>query len=82
MGRCASVGTMHNDLALPRFLGSAEVCELIGIDRSTLTRWIQTDKIRPAQQLPGPKGVYLFTPDEVERAKAAYEARSTESAAS
>jgi predicted site-specific integrase-resolvase len=71
---------MHNDLAAPNFLGSAEVCELIGIDRSTLTRWIQTSKISPAQQLPGPKGVYLFTLDEVERAKSVYEASKTKSA--
>ena len=73
---CASVGSMHNGSEIPTYLGSAEVCERIGIDRSTLTRWIQTDRIKFAQKLPGQKGVYLFEPAEVERARAEYQSAS------
>lgn len=56
----------------PNYLGSAEVCERIGIDRSTLTRWIQLGRIAYVQKLAGPKGAYLFDPVEVERARLDY----------
>ncbi len=69
----ASFGNMHNGSEIPTYLGSAEVCERIGIDRSTLIRWIQTDRIAFAQKIPGPRGAYLFDPAEVERARAEYE---------
>jgi predicted site-specific integrase-resolvase len=59
---------------VPKFLGSTEVCDRIGIDRSTLTRWIQTGRIAYAQKIPGRNGVYLFDPVEVERARADYKA--------
>jgi predicted site-specific integrase-resolvase len=65
---------MPNDTANPKYLGSTEACERIGIDRSTLTRWVQLGRIAYAQKLPGPKGVYLFDPVEVERARADYQA--------
>ena len=51
-------------------LPSVEVCATLGIDRSTLTRWVAAGKIRPAQKLPGTRGAYLFDPSEVERVKA------------
>ena len=65
---------MPKSLDTPNFLGSSEVCERIGIDRSTLTRWIQTGRIAYVQKLPGATGVYLFDPVEVERARADYQA--------
>jgi predicted site-specific integrase-resolvase len=69
---------MPNETTSPNFLGSAEVCEQIGIDRSTLTRWLQTGKIAAAQELPtaGSRVIYLFAQDEVDRAKAAYAERT------
>jgi predicted site-specific integrase-resolvase len=57
---------------IPHLLGSAEVCERIGIDRSTLIRWIQLGRIAYVQKIPGPKGAYLFDRVEVERARADY----------
>ena len=52
-------------------LTAAEACaELGGIDRSTLTRWVQTGRITPARKLPGRTGAYLFDPTEVQRVKA------------
>ena len=49
---------------------SAEVCERLGIDRSTLSRWVAAGRITPAMKLPGIRGPYLFDPAEVERAAA------------
>ncbi len=39
---------------------SAEVCELLRIDRSTLTRRVQLGRIDAAMKLPGRNGAYLF----------------------
>ena len=51
----------------PDMLGPADVCERLGIDRSTLTRWVKAGKIVPAMKLPGLRGAHVFTADEVER---------------
>jgi predicted site-specific integrase-resolvase len=52
-------------------VGSAEACEAIGVDRSTLIRWVRSGKATAVQRLPGQTGVYLFEPAEVERLAAA-----------
>lgn len=49
-------------------LTSQQACDALGgIDRSTLVRWVQTDKIRPAMKLPGRRGAYLFQRSEIDR---------------
>ena len=48
-------------------LTSAEVCERLHIDRSTLSRWVAAGRIAPAIKLPGKRGPFLFDPTEVER---------------
>jgi predicted site-specific integrase-resolvase len=53
-----------------QLMGSAEACGILGIDRSTLTRWVAKGIITPAQKLPGETGVYLFQPAEVRRVAA------------
>lgn len=49
-------------------LTSREVCARLGIHPSTLSRWVKEGRIRPDYQFPGPRGAFLFTPDEVTRA--------------
>ena len=59
----AKTRAMHNDVGMtqaPDIIGTAEVCEILGIDRSTLSRWIAAEKVVPLQQLPTSKGAYLF----------------------
>lgn len=51
------------------FLTSAETCTALGIDRSTLSRWVSSGRILPATKLPGVRGAFLFDPDEVNRVK-------------
>lgn len=48
---------------------SAEVCDRLGIDRSTLSRWVASERITPATKLPGIRGAFLFARPEVERLK-------------
>jgi excisionase family DNA binding protein len=66
---------MCNAHAMPNtdhLIGSAEACTILGVDRSTLSRWVQLGKITPAMQLPGSKGAMLFDRADVERYKAEY----------
>lgn len=61
---------MPNDKAMPTppdYLSSGEVCERVGFDRSTLSRWIKDGTAIPAMRLPGKTGAYLFTPAEADR---------------
>lgn len=53
----------------PTYLTSVQVCQDLGIDRSTLTRWVQAGRIAPAMRIGGNKA-YLFRPSEVARAAA------------
>lgn len=62
-------------------LATVQVCERIGIDRSTLSRYVQLDRIRPVMRLPGRTGAMLFDPADVERLNDWYHgARLTEAA--
>lgn len=56
----------------PRLLSTVEACERIGIDRSTLSRWIKFGEAEPAMRLPGKTGAYLFTVAEVDRLAAQF----------
>lgn len=48
-------------------LGSAQVCDRLGIDRSTLTRWVAAGRIAPLYKAPGIRGTFVFDSAEVER---------------
>lgn len=49
------------------FIGSAEVCARLDIDRSTLIRRVQLGRIQYAAKLPGKSGAYLFDPEYINR---------------
>lgn len=54
------------------YLTSAETCALLDdLDRSTLVRWVQAGKLKPAKKLPGLRGAYLFDRRDVEAIRAA-----------
>lgn len=46
-----------------------QACSVLGIDRSTLTRWVRSGRIEPTGKLPGRTGAFLFTRAEVDRVK-------------
>lgn len=50
-----------------QLVGSQVACERYGIDRSTLTRWIQAGRIIPLAQLDG--GAFVFDVSDLPRAK-------------
>lgn len=51
----------------PTYIGSADVCERLKIDRSTLSRWVAAGRLTPAMRLSsGPTGAFLFSAEDVE----------------
>jgi predicted site-specific integrase-resolvase len=57
----------HMPTEAPEYLSTIQVCEQVGFDRSTLSRWIKDGTAKPAMKLPTSRGAYLFTPDEAAR---------------
>lgn len=51
----------------PELVASVDVCKRLGIDRSTLSRWVKDGTAVPAMRLPGKRGAFLFAPAEVDR---------------
>ena len=47
-------------------IGSAEACDVLGIDRSTLTRWVAAGKVSPSVRLPGRSGAMLFDREDID----------------
>lgn len=50
---------------------TVEVARSLGLERSTLSRWVKEGRITPAMRLPGRTGAFLFHPAEVERVRLA-----------
>jgi excisionase family DNA binding protein len=50
---------MHKE-SPSQYIGAAEVCRILGIDRSTLSRWVKEGRLVPAMKLPGLRGPFLF----------------------
>lgn len=59
-----------------QLLSTSEAAELVEKDRSTITRWVQSGRLKPAHRTSG--GMLLFTRDTVEAAaeRVAIEAES------
>lgn len=51
---------MHSDL-----IGTAEACEILGIDRATLTRRVAAGKVA-SHKLPGRTGAHLYSRTEIQ----------------
>jgi predicted site-specific integrase-resolvase len=51
----------------PDLMPSVEVCDALGIDRSTLSRWVASGRIRPTVRAPGRRGAMFFTRPDVDR---------------
>jgi excisionase family DNA binding protein len=47
-------------------IGSVEAAELLGVDRSVLTRLVQSGKLARAHKLPGENGAALYNRSDVE----------------
>lgn len=62
---------MHNTTPL---LSTAEAAERAGVDRSTITRWVQSGRLTAAHRTSG--GFLLFHPDAIDSAVGAAEAAS------
>lgn len=61
-------------------LGITDIANRLGLDRSTVFRYVQLGKITPAGKMSGKTGALLFDADEVERFIATLPAEPTEQA--
>lgn len=52
-------------------IGSREACQILGVDKSTLSRWVSAGRISPAGKLPGRNGALFFRPSDVNALAAA-----------
>ena len=55
------LGSMPNT----NLIGSAQACQVLDIDKSTLSRWVKAGVITPEIKLPGKSGAMLFDPRKV-----------------
>lgn len=53
-----------------QLLSTSDTRRELGRDASTIARMVRDGRIKPATKLPGLRGAYLFTADEVARVKA------------
>lgn len=49
------------------YLSSAQACQRLGIDRSTLTRWVEAGKLKPVVKLRGIRGAYVFDAADIDQ---------------
>ncbi len=59
---------MHDASGMPQqleMLTTAQACQVLGIERTTLTRWVAAGRIKPAHKLPSRNGAFLFHRDDV-----------------
>ena len=66
------------DMPNPDLLSTTQAAEVIGIERSTVSRWVQQGLMRPSLKLPTQTGAFLFDVAEVERVRDWYAARLAE----
>ena len=74
---CNALAMTDHQPSTSNLLTSVETATRLGIDRGTLTRWVQGGRIAPAMKLPGKNGPALFAPADVASLKAELEAAST-----
>jgi excisionase family DNA binding protein len=48
-------------------IGSKQACNLLSIDRATLSRWVADGRLTYAHKLPGVNGAMLFRRSDIER---------------
>lgn len=51
------IETMQTEL-----IGTSEAAQRLGVDRSTVTRWVKSGRLMPAMTVPGYRGNFLFDP--------------------
>lgn len=55
----------------PSLVGSKEACELLKINRSTITRWVASGRLIPFAKVPGTTGGFLFARSDIKALAAA-----------
>jgi len=68
---CIAQDTPMQATQTPSLVGSAQLCKALGINRSTLSRWVAAGYAQPVHQNPGLRGAFVFTEAELARLRRA-----------
>lgn len=52
---------------MPDPIGTAEAAQRLGVDVSTVSRWVASGRLKPLYRLPTKTGAMLFDPRDVDR---------------
>ena len=61
---------VHDDRAMPKtpvLMSSREVCDQLGIVRTTLMQWVAAGRVTPVHRAPGRNGAMVFASADVDR---------------
>ena len=58
----------------PDLVATVEAAAIIGVERSTLSRWAENARLLPAMRLPGKNGAALYRRTDVQRVADEYAA--------
>lgn len=50
-------------------LTTSEVADALGVSVQTVSRWVGIGRLRPVHKLPGLRGAFLFSPDDIDALK-------------
>lgn len=53
------IGFMQN----AELVNTVEAAKMLGVDRSTVTRWVNSGRLEPVLTVPGYRGNFLFAPE-------------------
>ena len=73
---CATLILMSTETPL---IGTTEAAQLLGVDKTTLTRWVAAGRIHVAARLPKTNGALLFHRDDIEALAARHRAEQVAS---
>jgi predicted site-specific integrase-resolvase len=52
---------------MPEPIGTTEAAQRLGVDVSTISRWVASGRLKPLFRLPAKTGAMVFAPEEIER---------------
>jgi excisionase family DNA binding protein len=52
-------------------IGTNEACDILGVDKATISRWVAAGDILPAHKLPHKNGAFLFHRADIQELAAA-----------
>lgn len=59
------MGNVHAVTKNETLLTTSEVAAALGVSVQTVSRWVSIGRLQPIRKLPGLRGAFLFSPDDI-----------------